>query len=281
MPILRAHRGIFITSLVLSFVGLVLQVQIPDLLNHAIDNSVDHHTVPLHFYVWWILGLGLAGGVAGYVSRLFLFQTAYEIEYDLRTLIYEHLTRMSFPFYDRVQSGQLISRANSDIRSVQMYMTFAPMILVQCSIALVAFGFMLSINVPLAFVAMATMPFVFLVGHRMRKSHVPRVVAHPGPPGRRGHHRGRERQRRPGGAVLRARRRSSCAPWPRRPTRCSGDTSKTPTSGPGGRRPCRTSPRWAWPWCSGSAATWSSTGPSASAPSWPSTPICSCSRRRS
>ena len=154
MPILRAHRGIFITSLVLSFVGLVLQVQIPDLLNHAIDNSVEHHTVPLHFYVWWVLGLGIAGGLAGYVSRLFLFETAYEIEYDLRNIIYEHLTRMSFPFYDRVQSGQLISRANSDIRSVQMYMTFAPMILVQCSIALVAFGFMLSINVPLAFVAM-------------------------------------------------------------------------------------------------------------------------------
>jgi len=173
MPILRAHRGIFITSLVLSFVGLVLQVQIPDLLNHAIDNSVQHHTVPLHFYVWWVLGLGIAGGIAGYVSRLFLFETAYEIEYDLRNIIYEHLTRMSFPFYDRVQSGQLISRANSDIRSVQMYMTFAPMILVQCSIALVAFGFMLSIDVPLAFVAMATMPFVFLVGHAMRKSMFP------------------------------------------------------------------------------------------------------------
>jgi len=173
MPILRAHRGIFVTSLVLTFVGLVLQVQIPNLLNHAIDNSVVRHRVPLGFYVWWILGLGLAGGVAGYVSRLFLFQTAYEIEYDLRTIIYEHLTRMSFPFFDRVQSGQLISRANSDIRSVQMYMTFAPMILVQCSIAVVAFVFMLSINVPLAFVAMATMPFVFIVGHRMRKSMFP------------------------------------------------------------------------------------------------------------
>jgi len=173
MPILGAHRVIFVTSLVLSFAGLVLQVQVPDLLNHAIDNSVVRHRVPLHFYVWWILGLGLAGGIAGYVSRLFLFRTAYEIEYDLRTIIYEHLSRMSFPFYDRVQSGQLISRANSDIRSVQMYMTFAPMILVQCCIALVAFGFMLSIDVPLAFVAMLTMPLVFVVGHRMRKSMFP------------------------------------------------------------------------------------------------------------
>ena len=111
--------------------------------------------------------------MAGYISRLFLFETAYDIEYDLRNIIYEHLTKMSFSFYDRVQSGQLISRANSDIRSVQMYMTFAPSILVQCSIAVVAFGFMLSIDVPLAFVAMATMPFVYLAGVKMRKSMFP------------------------------------------------------------------------------------------------------------
>ncbi len=114
----------------------------------------------------WARSLGTSRG-------LFLFKTAYNIEYDLRNVIYEHLTRMSFPFYDRVQSGQLISRANSDIRSVQMYMTFAPLILVQCSIAVVAFGFMLSINVVLAFIAMATMPLVYLSGVGMRKSMFP------------------------------------------------------------------------------------------------------------
>ncbi len=173
LPILRAHQGIFGTALVLSFVGLVLQVQIPNLLNHAIDNSIQRHTVPLSFYVRWILVLGLAGAIIGYISRLFLFKTAYNIEFDLRNIIYEHLTRMSFPFYDRVQSGQLISRANSDIRSVQMYMTFAPMILVQCSIAVIAFAFMLSINVLLAFVAMATMPLVYVSGMRMRKTMFP------------------------------------------------------------------------------------------------------------
>ncbi|HXQ44354.1 MAG TPA: ABC transporter ATP-binding protein [Acidimicrobiales bacterium] len=178
MPILRSHQKIFVVSLVLSFVGLVLQVQIPKLLQDAIDNSIGpalahRPSVPLHFYVWWIVGLAVAGVVSGYVSRLYLFQTAYRIEFDLRNIIYEHLTKMSFPFYDRVQSGQLISRANSDIRSVQMYMTFAPMILVQCSIALVAFGFMLWINVPLAFVAMITMPFVYLTGVKMRKSMFP------------------------------------------------------------------------------------------------------------
>ena len=42
--------------------------------------------------------------------------------------MYEHLTRLSFSFYDQVQSGQLISRANSDIRSVQMFLTFMPIV---------------------------------------------------------------------------------------------------------------------------------------------------------
>jgi ATP-binding cassette, subfamily B, bacterial len=173
LPIMKAHKGIFVTALVLSFVGLILQVQIPELLNKAITNSIIRHTVPLNFYVWWVVGLGVAGVIAGYISRLFLFETAYAIEFDLRNLIYEHLTTMSFPFYDRVQSGQLISRANSDIRSVQMYMTFAPMILVQCSIAVVAFAYMLSIDVALAFVAMATMPLVYWAGVRMRKAMFP------------------------------------------------------------------------------------------------------------
>ncbi len=173
LPVMKAHQGMFVTSLVLSFFGLVLQIQIPNLLGNAIDNSIVGHTTPLNHYVWWIIGLGLVGGISGYIARLYLFETAYNIEYDLRNIIYEHLTRMSFSFYDRVQSGQLISRANSDIRSVQMYMTFAPLILVQCSMAVIAFLFMLSINVPLAFIAMATMPFVYLTGVKMRKSMFP------------------------------------------------------------------------------------------------------------
>ena len=76
----------------------MLQLQIPQLLSDAIDNSLGKHpTVPLHFYVYWILVLGRVGAVAGYFSRTSLFKVAYDIEFDLRNRIYEHLTRMSFP----------------------------------------------------------------------------------------------------------------------------------------------------------------------------------------
>ena len=170
LPVVLAHKGTFAVALVLSFTALVLQVQIPKLLGDAVTHL--HHE-SLRHYVLLVLGLAVAAGVTGYVSRLCLMRTAYDIEFDLRNIIYEHLSRMSFPFYDRVQSGQLISRANSDIRSVQMYLTFAPAILVQCGIAVVAFGYMLAISVPLAFVAMATTPVVYVLGVRMRRQMFP------------------------------------------------------------------------------------------------------------
>jgi ATP-binding cassette subfamily B protein len=172
-PIVMAHKLTLATALGMSFVALVLQVQIPNLLNNAVTNSLQRHTVPLSHYVTLVLALAVATGVAAYISRLFLLRTAYAMEFDLRNIIYEHLTRMSFGFYDRVQSGQLISRANSDIRSVQMYLTFAPAIIVQCTVALVAFAYMLSINVPLAFVAMSTTPLVYFSSVRMRKQIFP------------------------------------------------------------------------------------------------------------
>ena len=168
-PILLSHKRTLVTALGLSFVALLLQVQIPNLLNNAVTNSLERHTVPLSHYTWLIFGLALAAGISAYVSRLFLMRTAYSIEFDLRNMLYVHLTRMEFGFYDRVQTGQLISRANSDIRSVQMYLTFGPAILVQCAIAVVAFIYMLAINVPLALVAMSTIPFVFVLSVRMRR----------------------------------------------------------------------------------------------------------------
>jgi ATP-binding cassette subfamily B protein len=173
LPVLLAHKATFVSALSLSFAGLVLQVQLPNVMNEAITRSLALHRTPLMHYVYEVLVLATLAGVCGYLARLLLMRTAYSLEYDLRNLLYEHLSRMSFGFFDRVQTGQLISRANSDIRSVQMYLTFAPFILVQCAIGLVAFAFMLSINVPLAFVAMATTPFVFVSGTKMRKSMFP------------------------------------------------------------------------------------------------------------
>ncbi len=172
-PIVMSHKKQWFAAVFFAFAGLMIQVWIPLLLQNGIGDALVKNTAGLRNYVILIAVLGVFTGAFGYISRSNLFKVAYSIEFDLRNLLYEHFSRMSFPFYDRVQSGQLISRANSDIRSVQMYLTFAPMILVQCSLAIVAFCFMLSISVPLAFVAMVSMPFIYVVGVRMRRKLFP------------------------------------------------------------------------------------------------------------
>jgi len=173
LPIVLAHKGIFISSLVISFIGLIFQVLIPKEVASALDEGLKPGGAPLSQFVAVLVALALLRFVCNYSSRLLLLKTAYRIEYDLRNILYEHFTRMTFSFYDRVQSGQLISRANSDIRAVQMYLAQAPFILVQCSVVVLAFILMLTINVPLAFVALSTMPFVFIAGVRMRKQMFP------------------------------------------------------------------------------------------------------------
>jgi ATP-binding cassette subfamily B protein len=172
-PLVRAHRALLITSLTLSFIGLIVQVQIPDLVRIGIDRALVDRAEGLEKYVWLIAGLAVAQGVINFLARLYLLRTAYEMEYDLRNLVFGHLMRMSYGFYDRVQSGELISRATSDIRAVQMYLAFGPSILVQCTIAGIAFALMVSINAPLAVVAMLTMPAIAVLGVRMRKAIFP------------------------------------------------------------------------------------------------------------
>src|SRR5215469_12013769 len=106
LPIVLSHKVTLFTALSTSFAALLLQVQIPKVLNDAITNSLQHHTVPLSHYVMLVFALALAAGISAYVSRLFLMRTAYAMEFDLRNILYAHLMRMSFSFYDRVQSGQ-------------------------------------------------------------------------------------------------------------------------------------------------------------------------------
>ncbi|NUT33690.1 MAG: ABC transporter ATP-binding protein [Hamadaea sp.] len=162
-----------LTSLGLSLAGLLVLVQIPDVLRRGIDEALVARTADLSTYVWLVAALAVAQGVLTFAARKYLLRTAYELEYDLRTMIYAHLVRLPYGFYDRVQSGELMSRAASDVRAVQMYLAFGPSILVQCAIALVALGLMLSISPVLAVVAMATMPLIAALGVWMRKAIFP------------------------------------------------------------------------------------------------------------
>lgn len=169
LPLLTARKGRMVGGLTCAFVAMLAQVVAPRVLMAAIDRALTQRTSSLTPFVVTLAVLAVVRGVLTFVYRSTLYKVAFALEYDLRTTIYEHLTTLSFTFYDRVQSGQLISRANSDIRSVQMFLTFMPIVTLSLGSFLVALGIMLSVNVPLTLVAVAPIPFIYLVGVKMRE----------------------------------------------------------------------------------------------------------------
>ena len=79
-----------------------------------------------HWPHWRFVRFGL-----GFAYRYGLFRSAHRLDADLRNLVYERLTELSFSYWDRTQTGQVISRANSDIRSIQLLFAFAPLVATQ------------------------------------------------------------------------------------------------------------------------------------------------------
>lgn len=172
-PIIKANKHLFFFGLICSMLALTIQVTIPRILMMAIDHSLVEKVTPLSFFVWILVSLALFRGLFQYFYRYTLFRAGYAIEFDLRTLIFNHILSMSSSFFDRVQSGQLISRANSDIRVIQMFLVFGPFITIYIFTFFIAFALMLTIHVPLAFVALIPLPLVYFIARIMRKSVFP------------------------------------------------------------------------------------------------------------
>ena len=169
VPIIKPHLAMMIVGLVAAVVSMVLRVQVPTVAGEAIDHAIARNDRPLGGYARDLFLMG--GGILlfGVTFRYCMQRAAFEMEYTLRVLMFRQFSQLSFSFYDRVQTGQLISRANSDVRSVQMFLAWGPMI----GISLVTFGFaffkMITINVPLTFVSLVGLPFVFMASRKMHR----------------------------------------------------------------------------------------------------------------
>ena len=173
LPVIAARRATFAVVLATGISGLALQVSVPMVLRRAVDRSLgglDGSAAldDLRWHVILLVVMATAAFALRFTYRYLLFSTACRIETDLRDAIYQHLTRLSFSFYDRVAAGEVISRANSDIRSIQLLLAFGPLAGLSIVSLLMALGFMFSIHVPLTLVTVSTMPLVFVLAQKLR-----------------------------------------------------------------------------------------------------------------
>ena len=168
LPIVASHRAVVIAGGVLGLISIVTQVAVPAAARQAIDAVDAENSSDLTTWAWVLVALGLSRLIFGFQYRRLLFKLAYRVDTDLRSLVYTQLTRLSFSYFDRTQSGQVISSANSDIRSIQMLLAFGPLAVMSMLIFVLAIVFMLSISVPLTLVTIITLPGVYVLGNRFR-----------------------------------------------------------------------------------------------------------------
>ena len=173
LPVLKPHRKVIVGMLLASIVMLGMQLSIPQVVRGATDNALLARNSSLTPYVLALILLGLGQLVFGYVQRFGMQRASVELECTLRTMLFGHLSKQSFKFYDSVQSGQLISRANSDIRAIQMMLGFGPMIAVSALSFVAALALMVQMDPVLTAISVTTLPFVFFTGFNMRKKLFP------------------------------------------------------------------------------------------------------------
>ncbi len=172
-PMLLAHRSLVVISVIAAVIGMGVNTAVPAVLRAGIDNALINGDGSLTKWAVIIAVLAVLRGIMVATYRGGLMRLGHLIDADLRSVVFNHLTRMSFGFFDRTQAGQVISRANSDVRSVAMLMQFGPIVLISCLSFVAAFAYMLTIHVPLALVAVTPLPLVYILGVKMRSKMFP------------------------------------------------------------------------------------------------------------
>ncbi|MBA2461158.1 MAG: ABC transporter ATP-binding protein [Actinobacteria bacterium] len=173
---LRPYRRSLLVSTVLAVLSQAAAIAIVVLVGHAIDGIKEQRgTETLAWVVVAILVAGVLKAAFMVGRRLISGRQALGIEKDMREALYAHLLRLSFGFYDRHQTGQLMSRATVDLQSVRFFLGFGLIFFFQHVLTIVSVAaVLLIVEWRLALIALAIMPVLVAVAYRY--SHVSHPV---------------------------------------------------------------------------------------------------------
>jgi ATP-binding cassette subfamily B multidrug efflux pump len=134
----------------------------PLLIGRAIDEGIGPRRLGVIFVVvGWLVGLALARAVFTFLQGYLAERASQGVAYDLRDALFERIERLSFSYYDRVQTGQLVTRLTSDVEQIR---TFAGSGVVQLANAVVMLlgttVLLLYLDWQLALVALAVVPII-------------------------------------------------------------------------------------------------------------------------
>ena len=173
LPILLANKWSFSMGITLMITTMMLGVSVPALIGKLVDSIepalLTGDTNNFIFLVTIIFIISFVRFFGAAVGSYQLGRVSNQLEADLRSVVYNHLFTLSFSFFDKTQTGQLISRANSDIKTIQMFLMIAPMLLTSLLSFAFAAIYMLSVHITLALASMIAIPLVFFLSVKLRR----------------------------------------------------------------------------------------------------------------
>src|SRR5881397_378900 len=172
---LRPYRLPLAISVLLAIGSQLALIALVAITGRVIDDAIrPHNGEHLAQLVALTLVLGLVKAVLMVGRRLISGKLALGVEFDLRNGLYSHLVRLSFGFYDRHQTGQLMSRATVDLQGVRFFLGYGLIFFFQNVLTIVSVTAVLFVfEWKLALIALAITPVLVVVAYRY--SH----VAHP------------------------------------------------------------------------------------------------------
>jgi ATP-binding cassette subfamily B protein len=165
---LRPYWVSVIMVYVCLFIGLALMLAIPLVLGRAIDNGVvDRDLGYLGRASLLIVGLAILQAGFTFLRTYGTHKLAEQVGNDLRNELYAKFEELPFQFYDRAQTGQLMSRATDDINNIRNMLQFSIRAVVQMVAMLLVIAVILfRLDWKLALVALSTTPFLAWWGFR-------------------------------------------------------------------------------------------------------------------
>jgi ABC-type multidrug transport system fused ATPase/permease subunit len=172
---LGPYRWSLAVSIVLAFGSQAASIGLIRLTQSVIDEAIrPRDERMLLVLVGVIAALGAVKALLMVGRRFISGRQALGVEFDMRNALYVHLLRLSFGFYDRHQTGQLMSRATVDLQGVRFFLGYGLIFFAQNLLTIVgATAIMLWTDWRLSLIAFAIAPLVILLAYRYSR------VSHP------------------------------------------------------------------------------------------------------
>ena len=165
------YKWLMILGFVFAFAQMGLSLVVPRIIQLTIDDAIgaaDYGLLPVYGLTLLAVGVARFGVAVG--RRLTTGKLSLGIEYDLRNRVWSHLLGQSFSYFDRWQTGQLMSRCMSDVQNVRMFLGYGLVfftinVLQMVAVTVLLFWF----NWQLALLTLLFFPFLLLVTVRFGK----------------------------------------------------------------------------------------------------------------